>query len=863
MWGKVSPYFLLVLSFFILVGGASAKTIYGHDDYAKVQGAVDNATTEDTIIVRGGAEEITSCITITSPGYYILVDDIVNCSEFHCIQIQSSDVILDGRGHVVSGRDRIGSSGIYVYGPYTNVTIKNLTVTGWDVGIYFRNVENSSILNNTASLNRHGIAIYSSFNITIMNNTVNQNTLDGIAIHSSTNNTVIYNDVRLNNDGIFIDSSENNLIFDNNIISCRTGVNIFHSNNNTIACNGVDLSGDYGIYINYANRNLVIGNNLRLSKWYGACINYGNNNTITLNTISSNDRDGLYLTYSHENTISNNVIAKNSRNGIYMYSSNNNTIFGNEIMDNGENNYGIYLHSSSGNIIYNNYIENKYNVGFGGTSQNKWNITKTLAENIVGGPYLGGNFWATPHGTGFSRSCADTDRDGICDSPYVIAENNTDYLPLAEITKKKIIGAFTNAIKKVADGYVLAGRYEGHLPWIAKIDKFGDVIWSKTYRGCWVLGEFNDIVETEDGYLAVGYMMNLTVVGAPREVFIVREVLIVKTDLNGNESWNVTINIGGEDIWYGEDTALCVERLSDSYVIGGNSFVDVDKDLSADKELLFLLIVDGQGDIERKLVLEKAYQPLGYSYVGAYDIDVTSDGNIIVGGGYRSYLQSTLPPFKWNSTVLFKFDPQLNSIWNLTLPYPAVITSVEETEYGYAAALPYNNSIMKVTHDGSIISIDRLDFAPYDIVKSDDKLVVAGKKYHRTYYGRKYWRGVVQAISENETDWSVDAGNIDFFGDMSDGHIGTNVVAFNAFRHKKEVIIPPPIPPTLIRGERRAPMERGGEIRGSSIIVVGHGYQTLLYFISSDGFILTPYCTIQTSYGNISFFTDDGEFAEV
>ncbi len=61
------------------------------------------------------------------------------------------------------------------------------------------------------------------------------------------------------------------------------------------------------------------------------------------------------------------------------------------------------------------------------------NYEKTAGENIVGGPYLGGNFWANPNGTGFSQTHPDADRDGICDEPYVVnpEEASTDALPLA------------------------------------------------------------------------------------------------------------------------------------------------------------------------------------------------------------------------------------------------------------------------------------------------------------------------------------------------------------------------------------------------------------------------------------------------
>jgi hypothetical protein len=60
---------------------------------------------------------------------------------------------------------------------------------------------------------------------------------------------------------------------------------------------------------------------------------------------------------------------------------------------------------------------------------NIWNITQTPGTNIVGGPYLGGNYWAKPDGTGFSQINLDIDHDGFCDFQFDFA-GNTDYLPL-------------------------------------------------------------------------------------------------------------------------------------------------------------------------------------------------------------------------------------------------------------------------------------------------------------------------------------------------------------------------------------------------------------------------------------------------
>jgi parallel beta-helix repeat protein len=74
--------------------------------------------------------------------------------------------------------------------------------------------------------------------------------------------------------------------------------------------------------------------------------------------------------------------------------------------------YGIYLHSSStNNLIYNNYFNNTNNAQDDGT--NIWDITPTLGDNIIGGSWLGGNYWSDYAGE-------DTNGDGLGDTllPY-------------------------------------------------------------------------------------------------------------------------------------------------------------------------------------------------------------------------------------------------------------------------------------------------------------------------------------------------------------------------------------------------------------------------------------------------------------
>jgi hypothetical protein len=91
--------------------------------------------------------------------------------------------------------------------------------------------------------------------------------------------------------------------------------------------------------------------------------------------------------------------------------------------------YGISLYRDSGNnLIYDNFFDNTINAYDDG--QNTWNITKTFADegNIIGGPWLGGNYWSDYEGE-------DTDGDKLGDTllPYNCSgkiKKGGDYLPL-------------------------------------------------------------------------------------------------------------------------------------------------------------------------------------------------------------------------------------------------------------------------------------------------------------------------------------------------------------------------------------------------------------------------------------------------
>ena len=327
---------------------------------------------------------LSNCAVLSTPGEtYVLTQDIVNSTNTTCFNITANNIVLDCQGHLVDGDGTNGVDGIRILRAMpenVNITIKNCSFQDWfNAGIYTLRADNVTIENCTFMRNQdEGIEIEDSWYYLIKDVEFRNGGDDGIFVYGK-NFARIAAYITIENVRSYNNSGEAIQIWD----TYNSTIKNYESVNDYV---GIDLNPAYNVTVINATIKNAIYSGIRLS---------GDNNTIT-DSIITNSSTGIRICVA---------------------------------------NY---------NLIYDNLFNNTVNFNSSGCANigsNYFNTTKQSGTNIMGGNYIGGNFWAKPDVTGFSETCADSDYDSICDQAYNVTTDsactpgvdcgdNTDYLPL-------------------------------------------------------------------------------------------------------------------------------------------------------------------------------------------------------------------------------------------------------------------------------------------------------------------------------------------------------------------------------------------------------------------------------------------------
>lgn len=321
-------------------------------------------------------------------------------------------------------------------GTVVNITARNVRFDGFTVqnGRYGICVSNQSaiIFNNSVAENDYGIYLFQSYNNTLKENKMIENTwnfgvegnevndfiqhidvsntVDGKAIHylmnqqdraipsdsgyvgivNCVNITVEGLDMTHNREGVLIVNSTGVAVKNVSITSSEYGIWALMMDDSNIT-NAEVSNNDFGVKLGDSSHN-IIGNNLMVD-----------NGRYAWTTIV------IDLEFSSYNTIVDNELSSQynySDFGVSLGSSSNNTIVGNTMKMHW---CGIHLYSSSGNVFYhNNIIDSRWEQAWTHTSpDNRWDNGHE------------GNYWSDYLGE-------DADGNGIGDEPYNISNSAKD-----------------------------------------------------------------------------------------------------------------------------------------------------------------------------------------------------------------------------------------------------------------------------------------------------------------------------------------------------------------------------------------------------------------------------------------------------
>ncbi len=280
-----------------------------------------------TIYIRpdGSVDPASAPIRVHKDTYRLTADI------YESIYVQRSGITLVGGGYTIEGPGT--GFGVYLQS-VSEVTLKDLKVKGFDMGIELENSDHNAIIGNA----------------------VTEAATNGIRLSASSFNTIAKNNVYSNNwDGITL-TKVGGIGSSDNLIT----KNIAHDN----------LVAGIRIRDNADQRNLITKNTV-YGQEYGIWDMGGDYTIVEKNVAYGNREAGIHMVATLEGLVEKNLAYQNSKEGLYCWGIRYSVVRKNTLVENGEN--GLMIRAG----VYSTYeqntiLDNRIGIGFrrGATGHN-------------------------------------------------------------------------------------------------------------------------------------------------------------------------------------------------------------------------------------------------------------------------------------------------------------------------------------------------------------------------------------------------------------------------------------------------------------------------------------------------------------
>jgi parallel beta-helix repeat protein len=214
-------------------------------------------------------------VTLTEPGSYYLTRDLTHSGSGESILIQTSNVTIDFNGHTLT-KENAGNYTISSDGEYTNITIRNGTLVGGNIGIRLRNTVGDDfavriedmiiedILNEGIYVQGHSLV--GSSQVFIERNLIHDTGNDGLSLRFMWGGRVADNVIQGAGDssgdhGIYMHSCRGVTVTRNTVShSGADAIRVWYSWYITVDWNHMTYNNDWGLNL-YQGDQIVFSNN--------------------------------------------------------------------------------------------------------------------------------------------------------------------------------------------------------------------------------------------------------------------------------------------------------------------------------------------------------------------------------------------------------------------------------------------------------------------------------------------------------------------------------------------------------------------------------------------------------------------------